>query len=214
MSAAKDNAGAATLDWPGKVLTADDLRRQLRGQRQVRVAPRTLVTPLALDELRDRGVTLIRDDSEPRQSRKAASWIAALEREEPSVRAALAATARDGISVAASMVDSANRPAWYRSLGLAIREKQSTGCLVFCASAAEVVCAANRVAGLRAAAVATATQAKKALARIGANMLAVEMPGPTFFEVRQIVKTAAATTPACPDDVAKVLQELDGHAHR
>jgi hypothetical protein len=38
---------------------------------------------------------------------------------------------------------------------------------------------------------------------LGANLFAIEMPGRTFFEFRQMLKS-----------IAKVLQELDGHAHR
>jgi hypothetical protein len=45
-------------------------------------------------------------------------------------------------------------------------------------------------------------------------MLAVEMPGRTFFEVRQILKALSRTAAECPQKIADVLQELDGHAHR
>jgi hypothetical protein len=50
---------------------------------------------------------------------------------------------------------------------------------------------------------------------LGANLIAVEVPGRTFFEVRQIVRTLCqAGTPVCPAGVSCTLTELDGHAHR
>jgi hypothetical protein len=42
----------------------------------------------------------------------------------------------------------------------------------------------------------------------------VEMPGRTFFEVRQILRTLLGNGTTCPDGVACTLRELDGHAHR
>ena len=47
-----------------------------------------------------------------------------------------------------------------------------------------------------------------------ANLLVVEMPGRTFFEIRQILRTLYAAVAACPEGVACTLRELDGHAHR
>ena len=69
--------------------------------------------------------------------------------------------------------------------------------VAFCADAALTGCLANK-SGLRAAAVLTARQAGRALASVGADALIVEMPGPTFFEVRQILSAAAGSTRACP----------------
>jgi hypothetical protein len=50
---------------------------------------------------------------------------------------------------------------------------------------------------------------------VGANMLAVEMPGRTFFEIKQMLRLlGTGAKPCCPDGVACTLRELDGHAHR
>jgi hypothetical protein len=72
---------------------------------------------------------------------------------------------------------------------------------------------AIKVKGVRAAHVLNAQQAARAFLTLGANLLAVEMPGRTFFEIRQIVRCLVKPS-ACPESVACVLQELDGHAHR
>ena len=75
-------------------------------------------------------------------------------------------------------------------------------------------CVANKVPGLRAAAVTTVGQAARATRTLGANLLAVEMPGRTYFEVRQILRAVCANAAACPGGVAETLTELDGFAHR
>ena len=58
---------------------------------------------------------------------------------------------------------------------------------MFCADPGLVCCVANKVNGVRAAAVLTVFQAARATLTLGANLLAVEMPGRTIFEVRQIM---------------------------
>ncbi len=59
----------------------------------------------------------------------------------------------------------------------------------------------------------TPAQAARARTTLGANLFAVEMPGRTYFELRQILRVVAAPV-ACPAELATTLQELDGHAHR
>jgi len=64
-------------------------------------------------------------------------------------------------------------------------------------------------------AIVTVAQAARAALTLGTNLAAVEMPGRTFFEVRQILRTLCLPgAAACPDGVALTLRELDGHAHR
>jgi ribose 5-phosphate isomerase RpiB len=87
--------------------------------------------------------------------------------------------------------------------------------VLFCHDPGLVCCVANKLPGLRAAAVLTVAQAARATLQLGANLVAVEMPGRTFFEVRQILRTVCLSPAiACPAGVACTLQELDGHAHR
>src|SRR3954470_17912095 len=48
------------LAWPRRVLSLADLRHSLNGHREVSVGPDTVVTPLAVEELRDSGVRVVR----------------------------------------------------------------------------------------------------------------------------------------------------------
>ena len=85
-----------------------------------------------------------------------------------------------------------------------------TGAVVFCHDAILAACVANKVAAVRGAAVVNADQVRVALRGFAANWLAVTVPGPTFFEIRHILRTVAATpVQECPGTVAEVLAELE-----
>jgi hypothetical protein len=104
---------------------------------------------------------------------------------------------------------------WARAVAECVAAGECSGGVLFCADPGLVCCVANKVPGLRAAAVATVQQAARATLSLAANLLVVEMPGRTFFELRQILRTlCVARRPLCPDGVACTLRELDGHAHR
>jgi hypothetical protein len=58
-------------------------------------------------------------------------------------------------------------------------------------------------------------QARLAVAKLGANLLIVERKGRTYFECRELLRLCeGCVSIVCPDGVACVLEELDGHAHR
>jgi hypothetical protein len=86
--------------------------------------------------------------------------------------------------------------------------------VLFCGDPGLACCVANKVPGVRAVAVWTLTQARRAINTLGANLLAVEMAGRTYFECRELLRLCQEKSPSCPDGVACVLEELDGHAHR
>jgi hypothetical protein len=127
---------------------------------------------------------------------------------------AVLALRREGLSVEelpCAVSDAACR--WSHAVAACVARGDCRGAVVFCEDPGLVCCVANKVPGLRAAAVATVAQAARAKLTLGANLLAVEMPGRTYFEVRQILRAVCAAG-ACPDTVACTLRELDGHAHR
>lgn len=205
------------LCWPKRLLSADDLRRYLTGQRELRLLPRTVVTPLAADELKARGVRISWEDVSRLEERPTATgqWGYAQERTDPLVESAIKALERDGIPLAALRVDAPTPLAAARQLAEIVARADHPGALLFCGDAGLACCVANKLSGVRAAAVSSPAQATKARAGLGANLLAIEPTGRTFFELRQIVRTVCGNGAApCPDAVADVLKELDGHAHR
>lgn len=192
---------AQVLCWPRRVLSADDLRRHLTSQRELQLLPRTIVTPLAADELRARGIRITWQDAKPAPTNETRQWGYAVERPDAAVASAVQALERDGIRLTALEVPS--DALW----------QAGAGAIVFCGDPGLVCCVANKYSGVRAAAVATPQAAARARQCLGANLFAIEVPGRTFFELRQILRTICVGAPACPAALAKTLKELDGHAH-
>lgn len=102
---------------------------------------------------------------------------------------------------------------WIRSVAECLRSGRCRTAVLFCRDACLTCCIANKVPGVRAAAVWTVVQAERALAQMGANLLVVEMADRTYFECKEMLRLCCNGAD-CPPSVACILQELDGHAHR
>jgi hypothetical protein len=210
-----DATDGQVLRWPRRVLAADDLRRGLNGHREVVVAPGTVVTPLAHEHLRANGVAVRRQEADARPP-AGQLWGYAQDRPHPLVGSAVQALRRDGLALAELPGAGPELPCrWARAVAECVARGDCAGGVLFCADPGLACCVANKVPGLRAAAAWTVAQAARATLALGANLLAVEMPGRTFFEVRQILRALCLGGAAgCPDGVTCTLRELDGHAHR
>jgi hypothetical protein len=200
------------LHWPGRVLSAGDLRTTLNGQRQLVLTPNAVVTPLAAEELRQRAVQVTRKAEAP----AAPTWGYAQDRPHPLVASAMQAVRREGLPLKELMGNGeTNSGAWVRTLAECVARGECQGGVLFCADPGLACCVANKVPGLRAVAITTVAEAGRAFLTLCPNIIAVAMPGRTFFEVRQILRVVCRPGPAiCPPGVACTLRELDGHAHR
>lgn len=200
----------AVLHWPSRVVVADELRRRLNGHRELLLLPQTVVTPLAREELRTQGI-LVRQEEEKSATLRRAVWGFCQERHYSMVACAAQAMQREKLPFPELPRWEGNPTAW----ASAVVRGDFQGVVLFCNNPALACCMANKVAGLRAAAVTTLAQAALAQATFAPNLVAVEMPGRTFFEIRQILRMfCQAGLPRCPDGTADIFQELDGHAHR
>lgn len=203
------------LRWPSRVVAVEELRRTLNGHRELSLAAGTIITPLAADDLKARGIR-IRHHAEAKPTRSSTTWAVGQEWPEPLVHSAVQALERDGISLLQwpHCRDGADC-AWAKEIAQCVARGDCRGGVIFCRDANLACCIANKVAGLRAAAVTTVGQAARATLTLGTNLLAVEMPGRTYFEARQILRILCQpAAPACPERIAFALRELDGHAHR
>lgn len=214
MSGNGNSSGAAghTLEWPRRVLAFDDLRRSLNGHTEVILSRRTVVTPLADEFLRNNGIQLTRHE-EPKAVPMAAHLGFAQDRAYPQVSSAIQALQREGQPLRSLPADGHSADRWSRAVAECIGRGDCQGGVIFCGDPGLTCCVANKLPGLRAVAVVSIAQAARATLGLGANLLAVEMPGRTFFEIRQILRTLLTAT-ICPPGVACTLRELDGHAHR
>jgi hypothetical protein len=205
----------AVLAWTGKVLTEVDFRRAWQGESTVEIARNTVVTPLARESLRDMGVSLTWR-TEAVHKKAAQSWSIAIERGNAAAMAVCKALSRDGRGP--ELLESPEKlspPRWYRSLAQALSEAQVRGLLVFCSDAAVCVCVAGKATGVRPAVAVSPAQVARALITLGSNFVALETAGRTFYELRQMVRTVIDSgKPQAPPELALVLKEQDGSAHR
>jgi Ribose/Galactose Isomerase len=209
-----ESADGQALQWTRRVLAANDLRESLKGRRRLILSPETIVTPSAAEQLRADGIEVVRQAKEERVQGEL-QWGHAQDRPYPLVGAALWSLKREGIPIRSLFDCKGPECGWARAVAECVARGECRGGAVFCADPGLVCCVANKVKGVRAVPVVHVDQAARATLTLGANVLAVEMPGRTFFEIRQIMRLLFATEPhPCPPGVACTLTELDGHAHR
>lgn len=218
---------SSVLRWSGHVVTAEDLRQSLNGHRELIVTPRTVITPLAADHLKANGVHLVRQDelakpqaTDHEKSRMA--WGYMMERPDSVIQNVVQSLARDGVQLQEISVTSrrssaarADEECETLACGLArqaaeiVAGGQCRGVVVFCPDPGLTCCVANKVKGIRAVAIATATQVGCAAKGWGINFLALEPGRSTFFELRQILRGVCSGPVACPDRVAEVFRLLE-----
>jgi ribose 5-phosphate isomerase RpiB len=144
----------------------------------------------------------------------APAWGYGQDRPHLFVQCAVQTLTREGLAVCELPALGNDLPCrWAKAVAECLARGECSGGVLFCEDPGLVSCVANKVAGLRAVPVLTVGQAARATLTLAANLLVVEMPGRTFFEIRQILRTLFRST-ACPEGVACTLRELDGHAHR
>ena len=202
------------LCWPKRLLSADDLRRHLTSQREVMLLPKAIITPLAVDELRAKGIRVSWSlpKSKDGDVAKPGSWFYAQEKLDSMMATVVKALQSDGVALVP--LDATGPTAtWAKAVGEAILRANQGGIAV-CSDAGLVCCVANKLSGIRAAAVFNVAQVRRAKSGLAANLFAVETSGRTFFELKQMLRTIATTGGECPPAVAETLQEMDGHAHR
>lgn len=200
------------LRWSGRVVTAQGLLRQLNGHRRLMLPPTAIVTPLASEHLRQHRIEV--DQSAEEKPNIGTYWGYTQEHEHPLVASAVNALSREGVNLKPLPALRRNEVGvWAKDIAACVAAGQCCGGVVFCGDPGLFCCISNKVPGLRSVPVVTILHAVRAVTSVGANLLAVEMPGRTFFEIRQFLRLLCSVK-NCPEGIACTLRELDGHAHR
>jgi ribose 5-phosphate isomerase RpiB len=129
----------------------------------------------------------------------------------PLVDAAVRALLRQGWRIRQAR---ATGPAvqWAKAMAEEVASGKLRAAVVFCQGPELACCVANKVAGARAVPVSTAAQLNRALLEAAPNLLAVEMPGRTYFEVRHMVLAFFSQGP-CPEALLRAIGEVEAGAH-
>jgi hypothetical protein len=207
--------GQAKLDWTDSVLSAEDVRTRLNGRPEIVVRSNTIITPAASDELRRHGVRISRESSR-REPASFGRWAYAQERHYPVVIGVMQSLKREGVDIEAAQVSTEAAVChWARELAESVGRGSWAGVLAFCEDAGLVCCVANKVRGIRATASGAPRNCLSNTHSLGANFIGIEVAGRTFFELKQTVRLACRMEqPKCLGEVARVIGELEGYAHR
>ena len=138
----------------------------------------------------------------------ASRWAYGQDRSFAMVGAAVQTLERSGETW--SPLHSAGSPiTWATTVAELVAGGEYDGIVLFCEDPAMATLIANKTPGVRAAAVSTVNQAARATLTIAANLLAVEMPGRTFFEIRHILHLLRESRVGCPAELASLLNKRE-----
>jgi Ribose/Galactose Isomerase len=138
----------------------------------------------------------------------ASKWAYGQDRAFAMVGAAVATLARSG-EAWEPLHAGGSAVAWAATVAELLANEEYNGVVLFCEDPAMAALVANKTPGVRAAAVSTVHQAARATLTIAANLLAVEMPGRTFFEIRHILQLLRESRLGCPAELASLLHERE-----
>jgi hypothetical protein len=167
-----------------RVVTLETVAGRLEGAKQLIVPPAALVTPAVRDELRRKGVALVRGSAAAgvRDALPAVLLVVGRTRQAPDE--AVQTLAQEGVDVRTESLDCTI--ASTNKLAAAVAQGQLG--VLWTRHTAAGMCLANRHAGVRAVLAGSVSATAAALAAVGANVLVVDPTVGTAYEKKQILR--------------------------
>jgi hypothetical protein len=166
-----------------RVVTLESVAGRLQGAKQLLVPPGALVTPAVHDELRRKGVALVRGSSAA--ARQAPVRVLLVGSTGHDMTAEVRMLAQEGIEVQTETADCTIVAT--DKLAAAVAAGQALG-LLWTQHTAVAACLANRRAGVRAVLATGVKATAAALSAVGANVLIVDPSLGTAYEKNQILR--------------------------
>ena len=168
-----------------RVVTLESIAGRLQGAKQMMVPPGALVTPAVRDELRRKGVALIRGSAEAGGRKELPRVLLVVGRTRDDPAAAVQMLAQEGVHVQTESSDC--MIASTDKLAAAVAPGQSLG-LLWTRHTGAGLCLANRHAGVRAVLATGVSATAAAVAAVGANVLVFDPAVGTAYEKKQILR--------------------------
>ena len=184
-------AGASPAERDGevrvdsRVVTLETVAGRLAGARQLVVPQGALVTPAVRDELRRKGVALVRGSAAAKVRKELARVLLVAGRTSHDPAAAVEALGQEGIDVQTETADC--MIAASDKLAAAVAAGDSLG-LLWTRHTAVGLCLANRHPGVRAVLAAGVAATAAAISAVGANVLVVDPTLGTAYERKQVLR--------------------------
>lgn len=198
------DAGRLVLE--DRVVAMALLAERLSGVREVVVAPRAVVTPAVVDELRRRGVALVRATAAPRSSPRDASgvrvelWNVSRSFDASALSAMLRGA---GHTVADHQAECLIETA--KALAKEVRAGAALG-IILTRHLAAAVCLANRHAGVRAVAAGDLAGLQSAADAVGANVVVLDSSRLSAFALKQLADAFCQRgVRPCPESLREAL---------
>jgi hypothetical protein len=180
--------------FAGRLLSLRNVEEMPAGTREVRIAPGTVITPLAHDLLKRRGIGVRLVAEGPlRRGEDAGEWGFAIEGDSgmaAAVRRVLLEETQSWREIGADVIEAAR---W-------VAECRGRGAAVFTPEASVATWRACQVGGVRAASASEAVAVARAVRHLGANLLVIEPAGQSLYSLRHLCATFRRSgAPAPPD---------------
>jgi hypothetical protein len=199
-SAATSKGPVVSLTLSDRVITLSAIEGRLDGVRQLAVRRQAIVTPAVRDELKRRGVAMVRQD-ERAASLAQVKLLAALHGLGDSARGVRATVSQTTAGVEWLECQATTSLAGtVHELTGHIERRQTPGLLLTTQPLVAAVMA-NRNPAIRAAAVGDVTMLEEAIDALGANLVTVDPVRVSPFALKTIVQRLAAATPVCPTEL-------------
>ena len=168
-----------------RVVTLESIAGRLQGAKQLMVPARALVTPSVRDELRRKGVALVRGSAATGVRKELVRVVLVVGRTSHDPAAAVQMLSREGIDVQTETADCMIAAA--DKLAAAVASGQALG-LLWTRHVAVGLCLANRHAGVRAILASGVSATAAAVSAVGANVLVVDPAAGTAYEKKQVLR--------------------------
>jgi hypothetical protein len=187
----QDAAASGGLLLTDSVITAKLLEEKVNGAAEVQFSPRSILTPSARDYLHQRAIRWRRATGQPTAGANRSVWKAIIVQSGAAVAAALDDASKSGAvewrrQTAGDSIEAAELAT------SALCRGEAVGVVVLAGQPHSLVCRANRNRHVRAAVVASSRCVQAARQQLGANLFCIDPEGKSQFELRNLLRDAAA----------------------
>lgn len=192
-------AAAEDLVLTARVVSLEEIKRQVKGIRRLVVAQRAIVTPAVADLLKEHEIELVRQTQEKTSPRVSVTLIVGMAETAFEPSAVNEAMTKSGVRV--ERLAKSGLTSVVREMADGVGRGGSLGLLLTGRTAA-AVCLANRTRGVRAVTGMDAASVKHAVGDAAANLLALDPTAIGPWAVRRMVAIFCEAKRACPEELA------------
>jgi hypothetical protein len=185
------SAAHGVLGLTDAVITADVLSTRLNGHVKAVFSPRSIVTPAAVDWLRERNIDWSRGEAGAVATQSVGRWQTLVVLSTPTLESVLS-SAKLPSQLVGCWKEAAEQAT------ASICRAEADGIIIFSRAAVAVACRANRNERIRAAVAQGVRCIESAMRSMGTNVLVIDPRKKSFIELRNMLRAYTAESPKLP----------------